>query len=79
MLHIEKNYHSSSTNYKKSQVDIFKIMSTGRGQKRIMKRKHSVLCIMISLQNWEIIMGAKIRLRNYVRQGIQRLIRWTYS
>ena len=42
MLHIEKNYYSSSTICKKSQVDIFKITPTGRSQKRIIKKKHSV-------------------------------------
>ena len=39
MLHIEKNYYSSSTICKKSQVDIFKITPTGRSQKRIIKKK----------------------------------------
>ena len=42
MLHIEKNYYSSSTICKKSQVDIFKITPTGRSKKRILKRKQSV-------------------------------------
>ena len=45
MLHIEKNYYSSSTICKKSQVDIFKITPTGRSQKRIIKKnpkRHSV-------------------------------------
>ena len=41
MLHIEKNYHSSSTICKKSQVDIFKIKPTGRSKKRGLK-KHTL-------------------------------------
>ena len=42
MLHIEKNYYSSSTICKKSQVAIFKFTPTGRSQKRIIKKKHPV-------------------------------------
>ena len=39
MLHIEKNYYSSSTICKKSQVDIFKITPTGRSKKQGIKKK----------------------------------------
>ena len=63
MLHIEKNYYSSSTICKKSQVDIFKITPTGRIQKRDIKKKQKNTPYFFEMHSFSQILACNIRLR----------------
>ena len=54
MLHIEKDYYSSSTICKKSQVDIFKITPTGRSKKTIIKKTTLYIWHIMEIYTFEL-------------------------